>query len=122
MLLWGQMATPKIELRVPVSDRELWEDAASGQGLSLSAWIRDVCNAECDASLRDVLGAGEFHKPSLAGSNHAPAILEGEEGPVARVFAKREAESKLGKSKDQDCGLVVPRGCRCKLCGKVHKV
>ncbi len=100
-LLSGQLcycgdvvASPKIELRVRPDIRVLWEEAAENEGVSLSAWIKGACEAALDPSVRVSL----------------PPVLEKVDGPVGKVLG------------GQGCPLVVPRGCRCKLCGRVHRL
>lgn len=38
----------RLDLRVSAKDRELWESEAKKAGLSLSAWIKTICNRECE--------------------------------------------------------------------------
>lgn len=84
-----------INLRVQEEEKARWVRAASLRGLSLSGLIR--------VSVEREIGAGPV-------SSSAPVREE----PVRVEPAKKKIALPGG------CLMSVPRGVRCKVCGKLH--
>jgi hypothetical protein len=98
----------RIEIRATEEQKARWTAAAGGD---LSAWIRDTLDAEAASSTPSVPSRDVQHHVAAPKSEPAKKAAL---APEIVSAATRAAGSSAG------CPMFVPRGTRCRVCGKTH--
>ena len=93
-----------VQVRTSQEEKDTWIEAAGGD---LSSWIRDTLNAEAAASSPESV-------PATGSRLYEPQSEKRSVSPVIAALAERQRASR------SSCPMQVPRGVRCKACGKAH--